>query len=66
MYASINRTALRDDCPVSAGTLRALCKRGHIPGFYSGNRFLINLDELPAALARLCDEQTAGPQEKQK
>ena len=27
-------------------TLRRLVKQGKVPGFYSGNRFMVNLDRL--------------------
>ena len=41
-FLTINQTAALDDCPVTAGRLRAMVKRGEVPGFYTGNTFRIN------------------------
>lgn len=45
-FDTIRKTAARPDCPISEGTLRAMCKRGEVPGFYRGSRFYINFNAL--------------------
>ena len=45
-YTTIRETVALPDCPVNERTLRALVKRGECPGFYNGNRFLVNSSAL--------------------
>lgn len=46
---------------LSEHTLRKMCKDGNIPGFYSGNRFLINEQVF---LKQLCVEDIDTAAEK--
>lgn len=45
-FLTIRQAAADPRCPLREGTLRAMSKRQELPGFYSGNRFWLNFDEL--------------------
>ncbi len=60
-YPTIRKFANDPECPVSECALRAMVKRNEIPGFYYGNRFLINRDEALKVFQRLC---TKPPEEE--
>ena len=49
-FLPIRSAAARPDCPVREGTLRAMTKRGEVPGFYSGTRFWVDFDGLLTTL----------------
>ena len=42
-FLTINATAREIGLPHTC--IRAMVKRGECPGFYSGNRFLVNVDQ---------------------
>lgn len=55
-FLTIRQAAADPRCPLREGTLRAMVKRGEVPGFYSGTRFWVNIDEL---LTSLTERSTA-------
>lgn len=56
-FLTIRQAAADPRCPLREGTLRAMVKRGEVPGFYSGTRFWVNIDEL---LTSLTERSTAS------
>ena len=53
--ASIRKAAKMEECPFNENQLRALLKKGLLPGFYSGRKYNVRLDLLP----ELADKLTA-------
>lgn len=51
-FLTIRQTAADPSCPLREGTLRAMVRRGECPGYYSGNRFWVDVDGLRELLMR--------------
>ena len=49
---TIRQAAADPSCPLREGTLRAMVRRGECPGFYSGNRFWVDVDGLKELLTQ--------------
>lgn len=48
--ATIKQTAAMPDVPLTESALRGMVKRKECPGWYTGNRFTVNIDALLAML----------------
>ena len=59
---SIRKAAKTKGCPFNENQLRALLKQGLLPGFYSGVKFNVIMDELPALVEKLKTQTQAATQ----
>lgn len=55
--ASIRKAAKMPDAIFNENQLRTLLKRGLLPGFYSGKKFNVRLDLLPALADELAEKK---------
>lgn len=58
--ATIKKAAAMPDVPLTESALRGMVKRKECPGWYTGSRFVVNIDALLAMLEQKSMEAVNG------